>query len=59
MEERIKRLEKLNLEEFNKTRKVRIKENNTPIQLVKTYNDSEIVWEEEKEEKKNPFKDLI
>ena len=59
MEEIIKRLEKLNLEEFNKTRKVRIKENNTPIQLVKTYNDSEIVWEEEEEEKKNPFKDLI
>ena len=59
MEERIKRLEELNLEEFNKTRKVRIKENNTPIQLVKTYDDSEIVWEEEEEEKKNPFKDLI
>ena len=26
------------------TRKVRVQENNTPVQLVKTYDDSELEW---------------
>ena len=55
MEERLKRLEEIDLEEFNKTRKVRVQKSE-PIKLVKTYDLSEMEWEEEK---KNPFADLI
>lgn len=64
MEERLEHLQEL-LESdpniFDRTRKVRVqKSENDPIKkLVKTYDVSDFVWEEEKEEKKNPFADLI
>ena len=63
MEEQLNNLNKL-LESdpniFNRTRQVRVQKiADEPIkQLVKTYDFSEMEWEEE-EEKKNPFADLI
>jgi len=64
MEERLEHLQEL-LESdpniFDRTRKVRVqKSEKDPIKkLVKTYDVSDFVWEEEKEEKKNTFADLI
>lgn len=64
MEERLEYLQELLKADpniFDRTRKVRVqKSESDPIKkLVKTYDISDFVWEEEEEEKKNPFADLI
>lgn len=64
MEERLEHLQELLKSDpniFDRTRKVRVqKSESDPIKkLVKTYDISDFVWEEEEEEKKNPFADLI